>query len=84
MTGLNFEHVHTYYIGLRRVGVIPISKAIVSEVSDNSNQAFGVALLGTAWGLALVIGPAVSAAISDPIGQYNLTVESEFMHKCSD
>ncbi|XP_064400483.1 uncharacterized protein LOC135346700 isoform X4 [Halichondria panicea] len=58
-------------------GVIPISKAIVSEVSDDSNQSFGVALLGTAWGLALVVGPAVSAAISDPIGQYNVTVESE-------
>ncbi len=67
-----------YLCSINNLGVIPVSKAIVSEISDDSNQAFGVAVLGTAWGLAVVIGPALSAAISDPIKQYNLTIESEW------
>ena len=59
------------------VGAPGVCKAVVSEVSDNSNQAFGVAMLGTSWGLGVILGPAVSGAISDPIGQYNLTIERE-------
>ena len=49
----------------------------MSEVSDDSNQAFGLSLVGASWGLGIIIGPAVSGVISDPIGQYNITIESE-------
>ncbi len=59
---------------------MPASKAILSEVSDNTNQGFGISLIGTAWGVGTVLGPAVSGAIADPIGQYNLTITSEFLN----
>ena len=49
----------------------------MSEVSDDSTQAFAVSLVGASFGLGIIIGPAVSGAISDPIGQYNLTIDSE-------
>ena len=52
-------------------------KAVVSEVSDDSNQAFGLSLVGASWGLGIIIGPAVSGVVSDPIGQYNLTIDSK-------
>ena len=37
-------------------------------------------MLGTAWGLGSVIGPALCGAIADPIGQYNLNISSEFIN----
>ncbi len=58
--------------------MISTSKAIVSEVSDDSNQAMGITMIGTAWGAGLLIGPALSGVIADPIGQYNLNITSEF------
>ena len=54
-----------------------MSKAVVSEMSDDSNQAFGITMVGTAWGSGYIIGPAISGAIADPITQYNLTITSE-------
>lgn len=57
-------------------GLISTSKAVISEVSDDSNQAIGVAVLGAAVGTGNIIGPAVAGAIADPVGQYNLTITS--------
>ncbi len=50
----------------------------MSEVSDDSNQAFGIALVGTAVSTGFILGPALSSVIADPIGQYNLNITSEF------
>lgn len=61
-------------------GVVCISKAVISEVSDDSNQAIGITLVGTAFGSGYIIGPAVAGAIADPVGQYNLTITSELNH----
>ena len=57
--------------------MVSTSKAVLSEVSDNSNQAFGIAILGTAWGSGYILGPAISGAIADPVGQYNLTIDGK-------
>jgi predicted MFS family arabinose efflux permease len=57
--------------------VLSICKAVVCEVSDDSNQAYGVAVVGTAVGLGFILGPAVGGAIADPVGQYNLTINSK-------
>lgn len=57
-------------------GSVGALKAIISESSNNSNQAIGVSILSVGWGLGVLIGPAISGAVSDPIGQYNLTIES--------
>ena len=58
-------------------GVIGTAKAVISDVSDDSNQAFGIGVVSCAVGMGYIIGPAVSGAIADPIGQYNLTVSSK-------
>ena len=55
-------------------GLLSTSKAIISEISDDNNQALGLTLVGTAWGTGFIIGPAVSGAIADPIGQYHLNI----------
>ena len=69
-------------------GVVGTTKAVVSEISDDNTQALGVSIISTSWGLGFIIGPAVSGAISDPIGQYDLIVTSkttqyiEHVHIC--
>ncbi len=63
-------------------GVVGTVKAVISEVSDDSTQAFGVTVLGVSWSLGIILGPAISGAISDPIGQYNVTFDSKFEHRC--
>ena len=57
--------------------MVSVSKAVISEVSDDSNQAIGITLVGTAFGTGYILGPAVAGAIADPVGQYNLTITSE-------
>lgn len=61
------------------IGIGSTCRAIISEVSDDSNQAFGIAVMGAAWGIGYVLGPAVGGTIADPIGQYNLTITSKFL-----
>ena len=56
---------------------IGVVKTVLSESSNNSNQAIGMALVTTAYGTGLVIGPALSGAIADPVNQYNFTIISE-------
>ena len=58
-------------------GTLTSVKAMVSEISDDRFQAFGLSVIGAAWSLGYIIGPAVSGAIADPIGQYNLTISSK-------
>lgn len=58
-------------------GVISSCKAVISEVSDDSNQALGITIVGAAWGIGYIVGPAVSGAIADPLTQYQLNITSE-------
>ena len=46
----------------------------MSANCDNKNQAFGLALLASSFGVGIVIGPAISAATTDPIEQYHLNI----------
>ena len=50
---------------------------MIGEASNNSNQALGISVVCGAWELGFILGPAVSGAIADPIGQYNLSISSE-------
>lgn len=59
-------------------GVGTTCKAIVSEISDDSTQAMGMAVLGAAWNAGYLVAPAVAAVAADPIGLYNITVTSEY------
>ena len=55
-------------------GVVGTVKAVISESSTDKTQALGMSLIMGAFSLGLVVGPAISGALADPIGQYNLTV----------
>lgn len=55
-------------------GVVGTVKAIISESSTDSTQAIGMSLIMCSFSLGMVVGPAVSGALADPIGQYNLTI----------
>ena len=57
-------------------GLISACKAVISEASDDSNQALGMTVVGAAWGIGYIVGPAMSGALADPIGQYNITSKS--------
>ena len=57
-------------------GLISACKAVISEASDDSNQAMGMTVVGAAWGIGYIVGPAMSGALADPIGQYNITSKS--------
>ena len=63
-------------VTLSVLGIVGTTKAVLSESSDNSNQALSMAILISAYGTGLILGPAVAGAIADPIGQYNLTITS--------
>ena len=62
------------------IGVVGTAKAVVSEISDDSTQSLGVSIISTSWGMGFIIGPAISGAISDPIGQYNLNITSKMKY----
>ena len=54
-------------------GCTPTVKAVVSESSDDKNQAFGISVLATAVTMGYIVGPAVSGVIADPVQEYNIT-----------
>eukprot|EP00731_Ephydatia_muelleri_P025353 Em0017g436a len=58
-------------------GIIGTGKAVLSESSNDENQAFGMSLLACSWGLGLVIGPALSGISADPLGQYNISLGND-------
>ena len=71
-----YIYAHNYiFIG---AGIVTSSKAMIAESSDDSNQAFGLSIIGSAWGVGLILGPALSGATADPIGQYDLNITSEY------
>jgi len=84
MISMHIHHsndVDMYTLCLSALAVT--SRTVMSEVSNNQNQACGVSLMMAAWGMGYIIGPAVSSAIANPIGQYNLTITSESHLCCS-
>eukprot|EP00731_Ephydatia_muelleri_P025325 Em0017g408a len=74
---INYEMaiVFRFLIGVSN-GVAVAARAAISDTSTDSNQALGLSLLSCAWGVGLVIGPALSGLTADPITQYSLTLES--------
>lgn len=40
-------------------GTVGVTKAILYDVSDNTNQAFSMSVISISWGAGLILGPAV-------------------------
>ena len=57
-------------------GILVTVRAVISESSSDSNQAFGLSILTFSWLVAVVSSSALSGVTADPIGQYNLTLSS--------
>ncbi|XP_065839738.1 uncharacterized protein [Oscarella lobularis] len=51
-------------------GVLSVSKACIADVSDDDNQAKRLAYVTTAWGVGLLIGPAIGGLLAEPVRQY--------------
>ena len=62
------------------VGILVTVRAVISESSNDANQAFGFSIITFSWLLAVVVSSAVSGVTADPIGQYNLTLPSRSLH----
>ncbi|RUS76873.1 hypothetical protein EGW08_015364 [Elysia chlorotica] len=47
-------------------GTVGTAKAVLYDISDNSNQAVSMSMLSISWGLGMVVGPAMGGFLADP------------------
>jgi len=52
-------------------GIIGTTKAVLGDVSDDSNQAVGLAFLSVGWGSGLLLGPSVGGYLSEAATKYS-------------
>ena len=52
--------------------MIGTNKVILGDISDDTNQAFGLAILASGWGGGLLLGPAIGGYLSEPAKKYPL------------
>ena len=60
-------------------GSIPIMKAMIQDLSDDSNIAFLYSFVSTGFGVASIIGPLVSGLFSHPYRTFAI-FDTEFFH----
>ncbi|KAH9571136.1 hypothetical protein CY35_02G077200 [Sphagnum magellanicum] len=51
-------------------GILGTTKAYASEICNEKHQALGISVVGTCWGLGLIIGPAMGGYLSQPALKY--------------
>ncbi|XP_021773414.1 protein ZINC INDUCED FACILITATOR 1-like isoform X2 [Chenopodium quinoa] len=51
-------------------GLLGPAKAYVSEICREEHQAVGMSMITTAWGIGLIIGPALGGLLSQPAEKY--------------
>ncbi|EFJ26685.1 hypothetical protein SELMODRAFT_97863 [Selaginella moellendorffii] len=51
-------------------GMLGPVKAYASEICSDEHQALGVSVVGTTWGLGLIVGPALGGFLSQPAVKY--------------
>ncbi|CAK9217602.1 unnamed protein product [Sphagnum troendelagicum] len=51
-------------------GILGTTKAYASEICNEKHQALGISVVGTCWGLGLIIGPAMGGYLSQPAIKY--------------
>ena len=51
-------------------GIIGTAKSIMGDISDDSNQPLGFALLSVGWGSGLLLGPSIGGYLSEPAKKF--------------
>ena len=64
-----YKLIYRFLVGMFN-GIIGTAKAILGDVSDDTNQAFGLSLLSVGWGSGLLLGPAIGGYLSEPCNKY--------------
>ncbi|XP_061196699.1 uncharacterized protein LOC133204975 [Saccostrea echinata] len=68
-TNLPMALIIRFFAGLAN-GTASIAKAILYEISDDSNQATGLSIVAMSWGAGIILGPAVGGILSNPAFRY--------------
>ena len=58
------------FLGGASDNIFGAAKTLLSESMEEAHQAKGMAMLGSAWGFAVIIGPAVGGLLSQPAVKY--------------
>ena len=58
------------FLGGASDNIFGAAKTLLSESMEEEHQAKGMAMLGSAWGFAVIIGPAVGGLLSQPAAKY--------------
>lgn len=51
-------------------GLVGVTKSILCDISDDTNQAAGMSTIALSWGLGIVTGPLISGYIASPAKKY--------------
>ncbi|XP_062575321.1 uncharacterized protein LOC134237232 [Saccostrea cucullata] len=51
-------------------GTVGVSKSILYEISDDTNQAIGMSIISMSWGAGIILGPAVGGLLATPAKRY--------------
>ena len=51
-------------------GTVGTAKTMLYEISDDTNQAVGMSLLGMSWGAGVILGPTIGGLLASPAGKY--------------
>ena len=63
--------IFRFFVGFFN-GIVPTVKAVISEYSDDTTQAFAMGIIGAVFSLGLVFGSGFSGLLADPIMQYDI------------
>ena len=72
--------IHSLFLHFTSIfflATLTLGKAIISQYSTDNNHALGMTIATTSFGAGLVIGPALSGFLADPLNQYNITITSK-------
>ena len=58
------------FLGGASDNIFGAAKTLLSESMEEEHQAKGMALLGSSWGFAVIVGPAVGGLLSQPALKY--------------
>ncbi|KAH3890596.1 hypothetical protein DPMN_014681, partial [Dreissena polymorpha] len=75
-TSITFAIITRLFSGLVN-GTVGTSKTILYEISDNTNQAVGMSIISVAWGMGMMVGPAVGGYLANPCKRYPEMFPSE-------